>query len=64
MLSSSCHREPESFDAVIDSDAVVTGEASPTGVAILKADYSCDFTHPGARGHRAMGEAIDLRLFD
>jgi lysophospholipase L1-like esterase len=58
-------REPGHFDAVIDFDAVMSGGgASPTGAAIMPTEYSCDFTHPNARGHRAMGEAIDLRVFD
>jgi len=57
-------REPGNFDAVIDFDAWMTGDVSPTGAAIMKAEYSCDFTHPNARGYRAMGEAIDLRIFD
>jgi lysophospholipase L1-like esterase len=58
-------REPGAFDAVIDFEAVMAGGgASPTGAAIMRPEYSCDFTHPNARGYRAMGEAIDLRVFD
>lgn len=57
-------RKPGNFDAVIDFDAWMSEDVSPTGATIMKAEYSCDFTHPNARGYRAMGEAIDLRIFD
>lgn len=58
-------REPGNFDAVIDFDAALSGGGtSPTGAAIMRPEYSCDFTHPNAQGYRAMGEAIDLRIFD
>jgi lysophospholipase L1-like esterase len=58
-------REAGNFDAVIDFDAVMSGGGvSPTGAAIMRQEYSCDFTHPNAAGYRAMGEAIDLRVFD
>jgi lysophospholipase L1-like esterase len=57
-------RAPGAFDAVIDFDALMSGGgASPAGSAIMRSEYSCDFTHPNARGYRAMGEAVDLRIF-
>lgn len=50
---------------MIDFDAAMSGGGtSPTGAAIMPTAYSCDFTHPNARGYRAMGEAIELRVFD
>jgi lysophospholipase L1-like esterase len=42
---------------------MVSGDLSPTGAQIMKQQYSCDFVHPNAAGYRALGEAIDLRLF-
>jgi lysophospholipase L1-like esterase len=58
-------RGPGNFDAVLDFDAAMSGGGvSPTGAAVMRTEYSCDFTHPNARGYRAMGEAIDLRVFD
>ncbi|MGN0181834.1 MAG: glycosyl hydrolase 115 family protein [Candidatus Ornithomonoglobus sp.] len=55
-------REEGHFDAVIDFDAVMCDENDPTK---LKAEYdSGDGLHPGPAGYMAMGECIDLGLFD
>ena len=48
-------------DGVIDFDAITRDPADPTR---LREDYdSGDHLHPSAAGFKAMGEAIDLRLF-
>lgn len=58
-------RTEANFDGVIDFDAVmVGGGTSATGARIMKHEYSCDFVHPNAAGYRALGESIDLRLFE
>lgn len=49
------------FDGVIDFDAVTRDPANP--MQFLPAYDSGDHLHPGDAGYRAMGEAIDLRLF-
>ena len=55
-------REEGNFDAVIDFDAVMSDPDDPTK---MKAEYdSGDGLHPGPAGYRAMGECIDLALFD
>jgi len=49
-------------DAVIDFDAIMRDPNEPTR---LRADYdSGDHLHPGEAGYKAMGDAIDLKLFD
>jgi hypothetical protein len=30
----------------------------------IPAAWNCDFTHPNAAGYKAMGEFVDLKLFD
>jgi lysophospholipase L1-like esterase len=54
-------RESGAYDAVIDFDAVLRDPAQPTR---LRPEYdSGDHVHPNDLGHRAMAEAIDLKLF-
>ena len=49
-------------DAVIDFDAATRDPEAP---GRLRPAYdSGDHLHPNAQGYRAMGDAIDLRLFD
>lgn len=55
-------RESGKFDAVVDFDAVMQDPSDPTK---LKAEYdSGDGLHPGPAGYKAMGECIDLTLFN
>ena len=50
------------FDAVIDFDAVVRDPEHPTRI---RAEYDVgDHLHPNDAGYRAMGEAVDLKLFE
>jgi lysophospholipase L1-like esterase len=54
-------RRSGAYDAVIDFDAVLRDPTHPTR---LRPEYdSGDHVHPNDRGHRAMAEAIDLKLF-
>ena len=55
-------RSGGSFDAVIDFDAAVRDPDHPTRI---RADYDVgDHLHPNDAGYRAMGEAVDLKLFE
>jgi lysophospholipase L1-like esterase len=55
-------RRGGSFDAVIDFDAAVRDPDHPTRI---RADYDVgDHLHPNDAGYRAMGDAVDLKLFD
>jgi lysophospholipase L1-like esterase len=55
-------RSGGSFDAVIDFDAAVRDPDHPTRI---RADYDVgDHLHPNDAGYRAMGDAVDLKLFD
>ena len=49
------------FDGVIDFDAATRDPANP--LQFLPAYDSGDHLHPGDAGYRAMGEAVDVRLF-
>jgi lysophospholipase L1-like esterase len=54
-------RQSGAYDAVIDFDAVLRDPAQPTR---LRPEYdSGDHVHPNDLGHRAMAEAIGLKLF-
>ncbi|HSZ64254.1 MAG TPA: SGNH/GDSL hydrolase family protein [Terriglobales bacterium] len=54
-------RNSGAFDGVIDFDAALRDPAKPS---YLAPQYdSGDHLHPGAVGHEAMGNAVDMRLF-
>ena len=49
------------FDAVIDFDAAVRDPDHPTR---MRPDFDVgDHLHPNDAGYRAMGDAVDLKLF-
>jgi lysophospholipase L1-like esterase len=53
------------FDGVIDFDRLMSGGPVYDGSQSLKPEFACDDdVHPNAAGYRAMGEFVDLRLFD
>ena len=54
-------RTSGAYDAIIDFESVVADPAHPA--AIAKAYDSGDHLHPNDAGYKAMGEAIDLKLF-
>lgn len=54
-------RTPGHFEAVIDFDAVVRDPEHPE--RLLPVYDSGDHLHPGPAGYKAMGEAVELRLF-
>ena len=55
-------REGGAFDAVVDFDRALRDPGHPTR---MLPEYDCgDHLHPSDRGYRAMGEAIELSLFD
>ena len=54
-------RTAGTFDAVIDFDAVVRDPADPSRLA--PAFDPGDHLHPNDAGYRAMGDAVDLKLF-
>ncbi|HEY0687197.1 MAG TPA: GDSL-type esterase/lipase family protein [Steroidobacter sp.] len=57
-------RKQAKFDSIIDFEAeMLGGGTSAQGAQIMKREYSCDFVHPNGAGHRALGESIDLQLF-
>jgi lysophospholipase L1-like esterase len=56
------------FDGLIDFDAMMQGSQAPLaggGTApAIPAAWNCDGVHPNAAGYKAMGESVDLKLFD
>jgi lysophospholipase L1-like esterase len=54
-------RTSGAYDAVIDFDQITRDPAAPT--KFLPAYDSGDRLHPGDAGYKAMGEAVDLKLF-
>lgn len=55
-------RSGGSFDAVIDFDAAVR---DPDHLTRIRPDYDVgDHLHPNDAGYRAMGDAVDLKLFE
>jgi len=58
-------RTQAQFDGVIDFDQLMSGGPVYDGGQSLKPQFVCDDNvHPNAAGYRAMGEFVDLRLFD
>jgi lysophospholipase L1-like esterase len=62
-------RAKASFDAVIDFDALmkngpVVTQADGGQAPAIPAAWNCDGTHPNAAGYKAMGEFVDLGIFD
>jgi lysophospholipase L1-like esterase len=55
-------RKTSTFDGVIDFDAVARDPENPTKM-LAKYD-SGDHLHPNDAGYQAMGDAIDLKLFE
>ena len=49
------------FDAVIDFDTAMRDPANPS--RLLSAYDSGDHLHPSEAGHKAMGDAVDLKFF-
>ncbi len=54
-------RTGKAFDGVVDFDKATRDPEHPDH--ILPAFDSGDHLHPGDAGYKAMGEAIDLKLF-
>jgi lysophospholipase L1-like esterase len=54
-------RTSPELDGVIDFDAATRDPANPT--AFLPANDCGDHLHPGDAGYKAMGDAVDLKLF-
>src|SRR5262245_837329 len=58
-------RTQAKFDGVIDFDRLMSGGQVYDGSQSLKPEFACDDdVHPNAAGYRAMGEFVDLALFD
>lgn len=55
-------RTGKAYDGVIDFDMVTRDPAAPT--KFLPAYDSGDHLHPGDAGYKAMGDAVDLALFE
>jgi lysophospholipase L1-like esterase len=55
-------RKTDVFDAIVDFDRALRDPDHPTRMLPI---YDCgDHLHPSDRGYRAMGDAIDLALFE
>jgi lysophospholipase L1-like esterase len=55
-------RETDVFDAIVDFDRALRDPDHPSR---LRPAYDCgDHLHPSDLGYRAMGDAVDLALFD
>ena len=58
-------RTKAGFDRVIDFDRMMSGGPVYEGSQSLKPEFACgDDVHPNAAGYRAMGEFVDVRLFE
>jgi lysophospholipase L1-like esterase len=55
-------RKTDDFDAIVDFDQALRDPNHPTRMLPI---YDCDdHLHPSDRGYRAMGDAIDLTMFE
>ena len=55
-------RKTDAFDAIVDFDQALRDPDHPTRMLPI---YDCgDHLHPSDLGYRAMGDAIELSLFD
>jgi len=58
-------RNQANFDGIIDFAELMRGPIVPeTGAETIRAEWNCDNTHPNAAGYKAMGEFIDLGVFE
>jgi lysophospholipase L1-like esterase len=58
-------RTQAKFDGVIDFDRLMSGGPVYDGSQSLKPQFACnDNVHPNPAGYRAMGEFVDLALFN
>src|SRR4029077_1983793 len=61
-------RTKAGFDGVIDFDALMKGSVTSlddgSSAAQIPTAWNCDGVHPNAAGYKAMGEFVDLKLFD
>jgi lysophospholipase L1-like esterase len=58
-------RNQANFDGIIDFADLMRGPIVPeTGAETIRAEWNCDNTHPNAAGYKAMGEFIDLGMFE
>jgi lysophospholipase L1-like esterase len=58
-------RNQANFDGIIDFAELMRGPIVPeTGAETIRAEWNCDNTHPNAAGYEAMGEFIDLGMFE
>jgi lysophospholipase L1-like esterase len=58
-------RTQAKFDGIIDFDRLMSGGPVYEGSQSLKPEFACDDNvHPNSAGYRAMGEFVDLTLFD
>jgi len=61
-------RKKAGFDGVIDFDALMKGPVTSlddgSSAAQIPAAWNCDGVHPNAAGYKAMGELVDLKLFE
>ena len=58
-------RTKAGFDAVVDFDRLMSGGPVYGGNASLKPEFACDDNvHPNAVGYKAMGEFVNLAVFN
>ena len=58
-------RTQAAFDAVLDFDRLMSGGPVYDGSQSLRPEFACDDNvHPNAAGYRAMGEFVNLGVFD